>query len=265
MHSLEVTPGLLVLGLSDGRLGVISLEDGSLVCLMKARDPDNPEATPGHVSQICHVTRDTRDHVTVMTSGELLCSWSLDQTRPELVYCTRIDTLESLIKLGKQHTAFISPSNMGLVRVINTVTGAKKRDIHLDTDSELPVSLDLVGEVLVLGYKDRINLWDLRTSGICGRITRIQLSDYAVTTSLVSMRVNATTLAAVVTGGRLCLWNLLDILWAHVGLTSSAGKVGFHAIETLELPYRNRMELTDHNVVFGSEKNLGDFCVISSQ
>ena len=154
---------------------------------------------------------------------------------------------------------------MGLVRVINTVTGAQERDIHLDTDSELPVSLDLVGEVLVLGYKDRINLWDLRTSGICGRITRIQLSDYAVTTSLVSMRVNATTLAAVVTGGRLCLWNLMDILWAHVGLTSSAGKVGFHAIETLELPYRNRMELTDHNVVFGSEKNLGDFCVISSQ
>ena len=89
MHSLEVTAGLLVLGLSNGRLGVISLEDGSLVCQMKARDPDNPEATPGHVSQICHVTRDTRDHVTVMTSGELLCSWSIDQTRPELVYCTR--------------------------------------------------------------------------------------------------------------------------------------------------------------------------------
>ena len=89
VHSLEVTRGLLVLGLSDGRLKVMSLEDGSLVSQMKVRDPDNPEVTPGHVSHICHVTRDTRDHVTVMTSGGLLCSWVIDQKRPELVYCTR--------------------------------------------------------------------------------------------------------------------------------------------------------------------------------
>ena len=69
VHSLEVTSGLLMLGLSDGRLKVISLEDKSLVSQMKVRDPDNPEVTPGHVSHICHVTRDTRDQVTVMTSG----------------------------------------------------------------------------------------------------------------------------------------------------------------------------------------------------
>ena len=131
--------------------------------------------------------------------------------------------------------------------------------------SELPVSLDMVGEVLILGYRDRIILWDLRTSGICSKMfSKIQLTDYGVTTSLVAMRANATTLAAVVTGGRLCLWSLMDILRAHVGLTSISGKVGFHAIETQELPYRNRMELTHHRVVFGSEKNLGDFCVISS-
>ena len=87
--SLEVTSGLLVLGLSDGRLKVISLEAKSLVSQMKVRDPDNPEVTPGHMSQICHVMRDTRDHVTVMTSGGLLCSWVIDQNRPELMYCTR--------------------------------------------------------------------------------------------------------------------------------------------------------------------------------
>ena len=94
-------------------------------------------------------------------------------------------------------------------------------------------------------------------------ITRIQFRDYGVTTSLVSMRANETTLAAVVTGGRLCLWNLMDILRAHVGLASSNGKIGFHTTETQELPYRNRMKLTNHKVVFGSEKNLGGFCVIS--
>ena len=78
-----------MLGLSDGRLRVISLEDKSLVSQMKVRDPDNPEVTPGHVSQICHVKRDNFDHVTVMTSGGLLCSWVLGNPRSELVYCTR--------------------------------------------------------------------------------------------------------------------------------------------------------------------------------
>jgi len=265
VQSLEVTRDHLVLGLGDGRLKMISLEDGTLVYQMKVRDPDYPEVTPGHVSHICHVLRDTHDHVTVMTSGGLLCSWVIDQKRPELVYCTRIEPLQSLIKLGQQHTVFISPSNTDMVRVINTVTGVQKDDIHLDTVSELPVILDMVGEVLMLGYRDRINLWDLRTSGICSKmITRIQFRDYGVTTSLVSMRANETTLAAVVTSGRLCLWSLMDILRAHVGKTSSAGKVGFHAFETQELPYRNRIELTNHKVVFGSERNLGDFCVIGS-
>ena len=138
-----------------------------------------------------------------------------------------------------------------MVRVINTVTGVLEDDIYLDTESELPVCLDMVGEVLILGYRDSIHLWDLRTSGTCSKmITRIQLRDYGVTTSLVAMRANETTLAAVVMSRRLCLWNLMHILRAHVGLTSISGKVGFHAIETQELPYRNRMELTHHRVVF---------------
>ena len=90
VHSLVVASrGLVLLGLSDGLVKVISMEDGSLVCQMKVRDPDNTEVTPGHVSQISYVTRDTRDHVTVMTSGGLLSSWTIEQTKFELVYFTR--------------------------------------------------------------------------------------------------------------------------------------------------------------------------------
>ena len=88
VYSMAVSPGgTLILGHNDGNVRV--LKNGSLVCQMKVRDPDNPEVTPGHVSHICHVKRDNRDHVTVMTSGGLLCSWSISQKRPELVYCTR--------------------------------------------------------------------------------------------------------------------------------------------------------------------------------
>ena len=88
VHSLEVAArGLMVLGLGDGRVEVISMEDRTLVCQMRVQDPDNSEITPGHVSRICHVTRDTRDHVTVITSGDLLCSWVMGQPQP--VYCTR--------------------------------------------------------------------------------------------------------------------------------------------------------------------------------
>ena len=88
VHSLEVAArGLMVLGLGDGRVEVFSMEDGSLVCQMRVQDPDNLEITPGHVSRICHVTRDTHDHVTVITSGGLLCSWVMGHPQP--VYCTR--------------------------------------------------------------------------------------------------------------------------------------------------------------------------------
>ena len=148
------------------------------------------------------------------------------------------------------------------MRIISTVTGAGERELHLDTVTEVPVSLDVVGETLVLAYRDRVTLWDLQTDKM---ITRLRLTEYGVSSALVAMRANATTLAAAVTGGRLCLWNLMDILRAHVGgLSSSAENVGFCAIEIQDLPYRNKIELTDHKVVFGSEKNLGDFCLMSS-
>ena len=89
VHSLLVASrGLVVLGLSDGWVQVISMEDGSLVSQMKVQDPENADVTPGHVSHICHVTRDTRDHVTVVTSGGLLCSWVMGH-QPESVFCIR--------------------------------------------------------------------------------------------------------------------------------------------------------------------------------
>ena len=162
--------------------------------------------------------------------------------------------------LGQQHTVYISPGNTGLVRVINTLTGAAEQVVHLDTVTEVPVSMDMVGELLVVGYRDRITLWDLQTTRM---VTRLQLTESGLR-SLVALRANPTTLAAVGTGGRLCLWNLMDILRAHVRGLSSSSSVGFRVIETQELPYRNRLELTDHKVVFGSEKNLGDFCVIKT-
>lgn len=90
VHSLVVASrGLVLLGLSDGMVRVISMEDGSLVCQMKVRDPDNTEVTPGHVSHICHVTRDTRDHVTVVTSGGLLSSWVMAGHQPGPAFCIR--------------------------------------------------------------------------------------------------------------------------------------------------------------------------------
>ena len=148
------------------------------------------------------------------------------------------------------------------MRIINTVTGAGERELHLDTVTEVPVSLDMVGETLVLAYRDRVTLWDLQTNKM---ITRLQLSEFGVSSVLVAMRANATTLTASVTSGRLCLWNMMDIIRAHVrGLSSSVGNVGFCAIDTQEVPYRNKVELTDHKVVFGSEKNLGDFCLMNS-
>ena len=143
------------------------------------------------------------------------------------------------------------------------MTGAGERELHLDTVTEVPVSMDMVGETLVLAYRDRVTLWDLQTNKM---ITRLQLTEFGVSSVLVAMRANATTLAATVTSGRLCLWNMMDILRAHVGgLSLSAGNVEFCGIETHEVPYRNKIELTDHKVVFGSEKNLGDFCLMKSQ
>lgn len=89
VHSLLVASrGLVLLGLGDGWVKVISMEDGSHVCQMNVQDPENLDVTPGHVSHICHVTRDTRDHVTVVTSGGLLCSWVMGH-QPEPVFCIR--------------------------------------------------------------------------------------------------------------------------------------------------------------------------------
>ena len=168
--------------------------------------------------------------------------------------------MESLIQLGPLHTVFLSPSNTSLVTVNNTLMGTEERSLHLDTVSEVPVSLDMVGEVLMLGYRDRITLWDLRTSRI---ITVLLLRSCGITSSLVAIRANATTLAAMVTSGVMCMWNLMDIIRAHLG-GLSAGSPEFSVLETQDLPYRNRMELTEHRVVFGSEKTLGDFYIISS-
>ena len=172
----------------------------------------------------------------------------------------RIDPLEPLATLGSHHTAFISPGETSTVRVINTLTGDGEPDLRLDTVTEVPVTADIVGEVLVLGYRDRITLWDLLTSKL---ISRIHLCLFGVTSSLVAMCANETTVAAIVSGGTLCLWSFIDILRTYVKKLS-VKSVRFRLIETKDLPWKNKIELKDLKVVFGSEKNLGDFCMISS-
>ena len=87
VHSLAVSGSLMVLGLSDGRVECLET-DGAGVCQMRA-GPPHTQLTPGHVSHIRHVTRDTRDHVSVLTSGGLLCSWVIHHDQPQLVYSIR--------------------------------------------------------------------------------------------------------------------------------------------------------------------------------
>jgi len=148
-------------------------------------------------------------------------------------------------------------ANENQIVVINRIS--LKVDIYDSTNgdfvcdflltSEAPVCSDMVGNLLFVGFKQDIEVWDLknfkRTSAL--NISRNTLASLAV------LRCNEIVLCGMLTDGTLVLWSLLDIF------QDSNGDHRPQVLTQRHIAWRNRMEISDDKILFASERKLGDF------
>ena len=97
--------------------------------------------------------------VTLLTQAGQLSSWLVQGAGQ--VFSLELEA-GPLTSLGSRHLASLSTAEVTRVRLHCAATGGRERDLWLEDGTECPVALDLVEHVLVIGFRKKIQVWDLK-------------------------------------------------------------------------------------------------------
>ena len=127
-------------------------------------------AGAGHVTQLRVRRTGGGSQVTLLTQAGQLSSWLVQEAGQEAgqgagqagqVFSLELDP-GPLTSLGSRHLASLSTAEVTRVRLHCAATGGRERDLWLEDGTECPVALDLVEHVLVIGFRKKIQVWDLK-------------------------------------------------------------------------------------------------------
>ena len=120
-----------------------------------------------HVTQLRVRRTGGGSQVTLLTQAGQLSSWLVQEAGQgagqgaEQVFSLELEA-GPLTSLGSRHLASLSTAEVTRVRLHCAATGGRERDLWLGAGAECPVALDLVEHVLVIGFRKKIQVWDLK-------------------------------------------------------------------------------------------------------
>ena len=128
-------------------------------------------AGAGHVTQLRVRRTEGGSQVTLLTQAGQLSSWLVQGAGQEAGQeagqgAEQVFSLEleagPLTSLGSRHLASLSTAEVTRVRLHCAATGGRERDLWLEDGTECPVALELVEHLLVIGFRKKIQVWDLK-------------------------------------------------------------------------------------------------------
>ena len=120
-------------------------------------------AGAGHVTQLRVRRTGGGSQVTLLTQAGQLSSWLVQEAEQGAGQVFSLE-LEAgpLTSLGSRHLASLSTAEVTRVRLHCAATGGRERDLWLEDGTECPVALEMVEHVLVIGFRKKIQVWDLK-------------------------------------------------------------------------------------------------------